>query len=103
MNNDLGVFKAADCALILIDYQPELFESLRSETHADLVELNVRMLARTAKAFHMPIVLSTIGVKSGANSPTQPALAAELPGIEPIDRTSQNSFEDAAFSEAVAA
>jgi nicotinamidase-related amidase len=102
MNNDLGVFRADDCALVLIDYQPELFESLRSETHADLVELNVRMLARTAKAFYMPIVLTTIGVKSGANSPTQPALVAELPGIEPIDRTSQNAFEDAAFREAVA-
>jgi nicotinamidase-related amidase len=102
MNNELGVFKADDCALVLIDYQPELFESLRSETPANLVELNVRMLAGTAKAFHMPIVLSTIGVKSGANSPTQPALAAELSGIEPIDRTSQNSFGDAALREAVA-
>jgi nicotinamidase-related amidase len=98
----MRVFKADDCAPVLIDYQPELFESLRSETHADLVKPNVRMLGRTAKAFHMPIVLRAIGVKSGTNSPTQPALVAELPGIERIDTTSQNAFEDAVFRDAVA-
>jgi nicotinamidase-related amidase len=103
MNTELGVFKADDCALVLIDYQPELFESLRSETPANLVELNVRMLARTANAFNMPVVLTTIGVGTGVNSPTVPALAAELPDVTPIDRTSQSSFEDAAFRDAVAA
>jgi nicotinamidase-related amidase len=80
--------------LVLIDYQPELFESIRSETDADLVELNVRLLARAAKAFDMPIVLSTIGVEADVNSPTQPALAADLNDLEPIDRSSMNAFED---------
>jgi hypothetical protein len=36
---------------VLIDYQEEMFEATRSETPADLVELNVRLLAKTAKAF----------------------------------------------------
>src|SRR6476660_3536445 len=73
MNNDLGVWTYQDCALVLIDYQKEIFETIRSETSADLVELNVRLLARTAKAFNMPIVLSTVGVAAGINGPTQPA------------------------------
>ena len=51
----------------------------------------------------MPIVPSTVGVESGRLSPTQPAILAELEGIEPIDRSSMNSFEDQAFREAVAA
>src|SRR5580765_5910933 len=103
MNRDLGVWTNDDCALVLIDYQRDQFESLRSETPADLIELNTRWLARAAKAFDVPIVLSTIGVESGTNDPTVPAIAAELEGIEPIDRSSTNSFESDAFREAVAA
>jgi nicotinamidase-related amidase len=103
MNRDLGVWTNEDSALVLIDYQPEQFESIRSDTPQDLIELNTRWLARAAKAFDVPIVLSTVGVASGRLSPTQPAIAAELEGIEPIDRSSMNSFEDQAFREAVAA
>jgi nicotinamidase-related amidase len=103
MNRDLGVWTYEDCALVLIDYQREMFEVIRSETAADLAELNVRLLAKTAKALDMPIVLSTVGVGYGINGPTQPAILAELPGVEPIDRTSMDAFEDQAFREAVAA
>jgi nicotinamidase-related amidase len=101
MNEDLGVWTYEDCALVLIDYQKEMFEVIRSEPDAELVELNVRLLARAAKAFDMPIVLSTVGVGYGLNGPTQPAILAELDGIEPIDRSSMNAFEDAPFREAV--
>ena len=102
MSNSQGVWTYQDCALVLIDYQKEMFETIRSETSPDLVELNVRLLARTAKAFNMPIVLSTIGVAAGFNGPTRPAILAELPGVPVIDRTSMNAFEDQAFREAVA-
>jgi len=101
MNNALGVWTYQDCALVLIDYQPEIFATIRSETSADLAELNVRLLARTAKAFNMPIVLSSVGVAAGINGPTQPSILAELPGIQVIDRTTMNAFEDRAFREGV--
>jgi nicotinamidase-related amidase len=101
MNKDLGVWTDQDCALVLIDYQKEMFETIRSETSATLAELHVRMLARIARALDMPIVLSTVGVKLGFNSPTQPAILSDLPGVEPVDRTSMNAFEDRAFSDAV--
>jgi len=101
MTKDVGVWTADDCALVLIDYQKEMFEVIRSETSADLVEMHVRLLAKTAKAFDMPIVLSTVGVGYGFNKPTIPSILAELEGIEPIDRTSMNAFEDKAFSDAV--
>ena len=101
MNNDLGVWTSQDCALVLIDYQPEIFATIRSETRADLVELNVRLLARTAKAFNMPIVLSSVGVAAGINGPTQPGILSELPGVQVLDRTTMNAFEDSAFRDAV--
>jgi nicotinamidase-related amidase len=103
MNRDLGVWKHEDCALVLIDFQREMFEVIRSETPADLVELNVRLLAKTAKGFGMPIVLSTVGVNLKFNGPTLPSILAELEGIEVIDRTSMNAFEDDAFRAAVEA
>jgi nicotinamidase-related amidase len=103
MNKELGVWTYDDCALVLIDYQKEMFEVIRSETDADLVELNVRLLAKSAKALEMPIVLSTVGVGFGLNGPTLPSILSELDGIEPIDRSSMNAFEDEAFREAVKA
>ena len=103
MTSDLGVWKAEDCALVLIDYQNEMFEVIRSETNADMVELHARLLAKTAKAYGMPIVLSTVGVGFGFNGPTLPSVLSELEGIEPIDRSSMNAFEDQAFRSAVEA
>src|ERR1700749_4198544 len=96
MTSDLGVWTADDCALVLIDFQNEMFEVIRSETSADLVELHVRLLAKTAKAFGMPIVLSTVGVGFGFNGPTLASIQAELEDLEPIDRSSMNAFEDTA-------
>src|SRR5256885_10880124 len=103
MTNDLGVWIADDCALVLIDYQKEMFEVIRSEPSADLVEMQVRLLAKTATAFGLPIVLTTVGVGAGFNGPTLPSILSELDGIEAIDRYSMNAFEDEAFSEAVKA
>jgi hypothetical protein len=60
---------------------------IRSETPADLVELHVRLLAKTARADGMPIVASTAGVKFGFNGPTLPSILAEPDGIEPTDRS----------------
>jgi nicotinamidase-related amidase len=103
MTKELGVWTAQDCALVLIDYQNEMFEVIRSETSADLVELHVRLLARAARAMDVPIVLSTVGVGVGINGPTLSSILSELDGVEPIDRTSMNAFEDPAFRAAVQA
>jgi len=103
MASDLGVWKAEECALVLIDYQTNLFEVIRSETSAEMAELHVRLLAKAAEAYGMPIVLSSIGVKYGINEPTQPSILAELDGLEPIDRATMNAFEDEAFQQAVEA
>ena len=49
MNNTLGVWTSDDCALVLIDFQKEMFESIRSETKADLAELpGVPVIDRTS-------------------------------------------------------
>jgi hypothetical protein len=75
MTKDLGVWTAQDCAPVLIDHQNEMFEVIRSETPANLVELHVRLLDKTAKAYGRPIVLAAAGVKFGFNGPKRTASA----------------------------
>jgi nicotinamidase-related amidase len=101
MSKGQSVWTYEDSALMLIDYQKEMFESIRSETSADLIDLNVRLLVKAAMAFNMPVVLSTVGVEMGVNGPTRPSILSELPGIQVIDRSSMNAWEDHAFREAI--
>ncbi len=101
MSKSQSVFTYEDTALVLIDYQKEMFDTVRSETPAALIDLNVRLLIKAAKAFNMPIVLSTVGVEMGVNSPTRQSILDELPGIDVIDRSSMNAWEDKAFHAAV--
>ncbi len=101
MSKSQGVWTYEDSALILIDYQKEMFDSVRSETSAELIDLNVRLLIKAARAFNMPVVLSTVGVEMGVNQPTRQSILDELPGIQVIDRSSMNAWEDKAFLEAV--
>jgi nicotinamidase-related amidase len=101
MTQPQAVWKHEDSALILIDYQEEMFESVRSETPAAQIERNVRLLIQAAKAFDMPIVLSTVGVEMGVNRPTRQSILTALPGIPVIDRSSMNAWEDRRFRDAV--
>ena len=61
----------------------------------------MRLLAKTAKAFGIPVVLSTVGVQMGVNGPTRASLLEELPGVTVIDRSSMNAWEDTAFRAAI--
>jgi nicotinamidase-related amidase len=78
-----------------------MFENIRSETGAELIDLNVRLLIKAAKAFGIPVVLSTVGVEMGVNRPTRKSILNELPGVQVIDRSSMNAWEDEAFRTAV--
>ncbi len=91
-----------NCALLVIDYQPVQVGSIASMDRRDLV-LNIVAVARTAKLYGVPVVLSTVNVKTGANQPTIHQLAGVLDGIEAIDRTTINAWEDVEFVDAVKA
>ena len=88
-------------ALILIDYQNEMFARVRSETPESEIELNIVMLIRAAKAFGVPVILSTVGVASGVNGPTRQPIQAELPNAKALDRSSMNAWLDKKFQAAV--
>ncbi|HTA40714.1 MAG TPA: hydrolase [Candidatus Acidoferrales bacterium] len=89
-------------ALIVIDYQDSQFATVRS-IDTKLLLKNIVSTAKTANAFKLPIVHSTVNVASGQVGPTVPELAAELKNFAPIDRTTVNSWEDPDFVAAVRA
>ena len=88
-------------ALVLIDYQPSQFASVRSMDTGLLLK-NIVSTVKTARAFNLPIVHSTVNVAAGQGQ-TVPELAELLADSPPIDRTTVNSWEDLAFLAAVRA
>lgn len=86
-------------ALILIDHQPQMAFATRSIDGQTLVN-NVTGLAKSAKIFNVPTVLTTVAAKS-FSGPLFPTVQAVFPSMKPIDRTTMNSWEDRNFLDAV--
>jgi nicotinamidase-related amidase len=86
----------------LIDYQPVQVSSVASMDRRTLVS-NITVVAKTAQLFGVPVVLSTVNVKTGLSAPTIHQLAEVLEGVEQLDRTTMNAWEDEQFVEAVKA
>jgi nicotinamidase-related amidase len=91
-----------NAAVLIIDYQPTQVSSIASRDKRALIA-NVVALARTAKLYGLPVVLSTVNVKTHINKPTIHQITDVLPGVEAIDRTSINAWEDESFVHAVRA
>jgi len=89
-----------NAALLVIDYQPSQFAGVRSMDR-DLLLENIVSTVKSARAFDLPIVHSTINVATGRGQPTVPELAELLEDNPPIDRTTTNAWEDADFLAAV--
>ena len=64
-------------ALLIIDFQPLQVASVASMDRGELVR-NIVSLAKAAKLYGMPIVLSTVNMKTGVNQPTIHQLAEVL-------------------------
>ena len=88
--------------LVVIDYQPVQVTSIASMDRRVLVD-NMVSVARLARLFELPVVLSTVNVKSGKNAPTIAQLTEALPGVDALDRTTINAWEDVEFLNAIKA
>ncbi|OXI83905.1 hydrolase [Burkholderia sp. AU31652] len=91
-----------NAAFIVIDYQPVQVNSIASMDRQLLIN-NIVGASKAAVAYGLPIVHSTVNVKTGLNKPPIPQLRAALEGHPTYDRTSINSWEDVEFRQAVEA
>src|SRR2546429_3473142 len=80
-----------DSVLLLIDHQPFQFANLHSHEPTMIVN-NVVGLAKTAKAFGVPTILTTVLEQRGGY--LIKALQDVFPEQKPIDRTFINTWED---------
>jgi nicotinamidase-related amidase len=91
-----------NAVLLIIDYQPVQVASIASMDRRALVE-NAVAVAKAARLYGVPVVLSTVNVKTGRNAPTIPQLQEVLKETDALDRTTINAWEDAEFVSAVKA
>src|SRR5262249_34419966 len=90
--SSLELLTPNNCAVILIDHQPQMFFGVESANRENIMN-NVVGLAKAAKIFKVPTILTTVAAKS-FSGPLIPQLQAVFPDQKPIDRTSMNSWED---------
>lgn len=91
-----------NAAFIVIDYQPVQVNSIASMDRQLLVN-NIVGTAKAAVAYGLPIVHSTVNVKTGLNKPPIAQLRKVLDKFPIVDRTTINAWEDVEFRKAVEA
>ena len=89
-------------ALLIIDYQPVQVNSIVSMDRQKLID-NIVGVAKLGRAFGLPIVHSTVNVKTGINKPPIPQIRKVLGDLPTFDRTTINAWEDVEFVKAVKA
>jgi nicotinamidase-related amidase len=87
------------CVVALIDYQPQMFFGTTSHDRTVILQ-NVQAVAKAAKLFKVPTILSTVAAKSFSGD-MLPEVQSVFPDFAPIDRTSMNAWEDANFRKAI--
>ena len=87
-------------AFIVIDYQPVQVNSIASMERQRLVS-NILRATKAAITYGLPIVHSTVNVKTGINKPAIAPLRKLLGKLPTYDRTSINAWEDVEFRKAV--
>jgi nicotinamidase-related amidase len=92
---------ADNAALILVDHQIGLMTGVRDYSTGELKH-NVVALAKAATALGLPIVVTTTA-RDSMWGPTFPELVDALPGIEIIDRSTVNAYDDARVARAIEA
>ena len=90
-----------NAALVLVDHQVGLMTGVRDYSTGELKH-NVVALAKAAKALKLPIVVTTTA-RDSMWGPTFPELVEALPGVQIIDRSSVNAFDDPKVAQAIAA
>lgn len=89
-----------NCQLIFIDHQPQMAFGVQSIDRQTLKN-NVVALAKSAKVFDIPTIITTVETESFSGH-TYPELLAVFPEHPLLERTSMNSWDDQKVRDALA-
>ncbi|KQO85280.1 amidohydrolase [Methylobacterium sp. Leaf90] len=95
-----SLLRPEDSVLVLIDHQPYQLTNLNSHD-PHMVVNNTTALAKSAKVFGVPTILTSVIAERGGV--IFPQVTDVFPGQEVIDRTFINTWEDEKFVDAVKA
>jgi len=95
------LYTAQDSAVVFIDHQPQMTFGVANIDRATLIN-NVTLLAKVAKEFKVPVILSSVETESFSGY-IWPQLLDVFPGQEVVERSSMNAWDDAGFRKAIEA
>jgi nicotinamidase-related amidase len=97
--SEKGLLTPDNCVVTLIDLQPQMLFGVSNFDRQAIINNNVA-LAKAARVFDVPVVLSTVETK-GFSGNMWPQILAVFPKQTPIERTTMNSWDDQNFVAAV--
>jgi nicotinamidase-related amidase len=97
---NLEVLTPTNCQLIFIDQQPQMAFGVQSMDRQALKN-NVVGLAKAAKVFNIPTIITTVETGSFSGF-TYPELLDVFPGQDILERSSMNSWDDQKVRDALA-
>ena len=97
--SEKGLLTPDNCVVAMIDLQPQMLFGVCNFDRQMVINNNVA-LAKAARIFGVPVVLSTVE-STGFSGNTWPQLLAALGHPTPIERTTMNSWDDANFVAAI--
>jgi nicotinamidase-related amidase len=97
--SEKGLLTPDNCVVTLIDLQPQMLFGVSNFDRQSVINNNL-VLAKAAKVFGVPVVLSTVEAKSFSGN-MWPQIQAVFPNQEPIERSSMNSWDDKNFVAAI--
>ncbi len=97
--SEKGLLTPDNCVVTQIDLQPQMLFGVSNFDRQAVINNNVA-LAKAARIFEVPYVLTTVETQAFSGR-TWPQITAVHPGVEPIERTSMNSWDDEQFVAAI--
>ena len=97
--SEKGLLTPDNCVVALIDHQPQMLFGVSNFDRQTIIN-NTVALAKAAKVFDVPVVLTTVETKSFSGN-IWPQIKAVFPDQEPIERSSMNSWDDKNFVAAI--
>ena len=99
MNQYQKLYTAQDSAIVFIDHQPQMTFGVGNMDRGSLIN-NVTLLAKVAREFNVPAVLTAVETESFSGY-LWPQLLDVFPGQAVVERSSMNAWDDAGFRKAV--
>jgi nicotinamidase-related amidase len=93
------LYTPADSVVVFIDHQPQMTFGVANIDRGILIN-NVTLLAKVAKEFNVPVVLTAVETEVFSGY-IWPQLLNVFPGQQVIERSSMNAWDDSGFRKAI--